>query len=48
MFKINNKSTRTASMMSFLCFYSLLWTYFLPFSSVSFVDFEQIDITLAG
>ena len=26
----------------FWCFYSLLWTYFTPFSSVSIVHFEQV------
>ena len=32
MFKINNKDT-----------YGYLWRYFTPCSSVSIVDFEQVD-----
>ena len=38
MFKTNNTLT------SFLCFYYFL-TYSTPFSSVSFVHFEQVNIT---
>ena len=33
MFKVNNKNTRTTSFTK---------TYFIPFSSVSIVDFEQV------
>ena len=33
MFEVNNKIT------------SLLWTYFTPFSSVSVVDFEQVNVS---
>ena len=28
-----------------ICFYCLLWTYFTPFSSISVVDFEQVNIS---
>ena len=42
MFKANNKNTSwTTTMTSFWCLYCSLWTYFIPFSSVSIVDFEQ-------
>ena len=34
MFKVNNKDTRATSL-----------TYFTPFSSVSIVDFEQVNDT---
>ena len=34
MFKVNNNNTRTTSM-----------TYFTPFSSVSFIDFEQVNVS---
>ena len=44
MFKGNNKNIRTTSMMSFWCFYWKLWTYFTPFSSVSIVEFEQVNV----
>ena len=30
-------------MTSFLCFYCKFWTYFRSFSSVSLVDFEQVN-----
>ena len=32
------------SMMLFCCLYKQLLTYFTPFSSVSIVDFEQVNI----
>ena len=28
-----------------ICIYSQLWTYFTHFSSVSFVDFEQVNVS---
>ena len=34
MFKVNNNNTRTTSM-----------TYFTSFSSVSFIDFEQVNVS---
>ena len=40
MFIVNNKNTRTTSMVAFWCFYGQLWTYFTSFSSVSVVNFE--------
>ena len=43
MFKVNNKDIRTTLLASFWCLYCYLWTYFTPCSSVSFVDFEQIN-----
>ena len=44
MFKVNNKSTRTMSIMS-LCFYYKLWTYFTPYSNVSIVDFGHVNVS---
>ena len=35
-------------MTSFLCFYCYFSTYFISFSSVSFVDFEQKNVSWAG
>ena len=43
MFKVNNKNTRKTSMMSFWCFYCYPVTYFIAFSSVSIVEFEDHD-----
>ena len=48
MLKVNNKNTRTTSLTSFCCFYSYLWTYFTPFSSVSIVNFEQVNVSWAS
>ena len=42
MFKVNNTDTRTNSH----CLYYYLWTYFTPFSSVSAVAFEQVNVWL--
>ena len=45
MFKINNKDTRTMPITSFWCLLLILyWTYFTHYSTVSFVDFEQVNI----
>ena len=55
-FKVNNRNTRTRCEIyskltiktpktSFCCFYSKLWTYSTPFSSVSIVDFEQVNVS---
>ena len=38
MFQVNNKDTRTKSMMS------MNTTYFTPFSSVFIADFEQVNV----
>ena len=43
MFKVNNKDTRTTSSTSFWCLYCYLWTYFTTCSSVSIVNFEQVN-----
>ena len=48
MLEVNHKNTRTTSLTSFWCFYCKLWTYFIPFSSVSIVNFEQINVSWAG
>ena len=42
MLKVNHKNTRT--MASFWYFWCWFWTYFKLFSSVSFVDFEQVNV----
>ena len=42
MFKINDKYTKTTTVTSFWCLYSLLWSYYPPFSIVSNVDFGQV------
>ena len=41
MIKVNNKNTRTMSMMLFWVF--LLSTYFTSFPCVSIVEFEQVN-----
>ena len=38
LFKINNRNARKS------CFYCWLWKIFAPFSSVSIVDFKQVNI----
>ena len=43
MFKVKNENTTTTSFTWFWCFYCQLWTYSTPFSSVSIVDFEQVN-----
>ena len=43
MFKVNSKGTRMTSMTLFWCTYYQLLTYFTPCSSVSTVDFQQIN-----
>ena len=42
-FKVNNRNTRTTLLMFFWYVYCLFWTYFTPCSSVSNVDFVQIN-----
>ena len=43
MFKVNNEDTKTTPLALFWCLYSYFWTYFTPCSSVSIVNFEQIN-----
>ena len=43
MLKVNNKDTGTISITSM--FLLLTSTYFRPFSSVSIVDFEQVNVS---
>ena len=44
-FKVSNKNTGTTSLTSFRCFYCWLWTYFTVFSSISIVDFKQVNVS---
>ena len=44
-FKVNNKITRTTSLTLFWCFYYLLYAHFTYFSSVSIIDFEQLNVS---
>ena len=37
---LNSQDTRT----TFYCISRKLWAYFIPFSSVSGVDFEQVNV----
>ena len=58
LFKINNKNVRKCykicsnltirSVVLLFSLLTLLWTYFTPFSSVSFVDFEQENVRWVG
>ena len=41
--KLTIKALRRTPMASFWCFYCLLETYFTPYSSVSIVNFEQVN-----
>ena len=43
MLKVNNKDTTTTPVASFWYLYWLLSTYFTPYSSVSIVNFEQVN-----
>ena len=45
MFKVNNTITRATSITSLWCFYFYLRTCFTPFSIVSIVDFEQLNVS---
>ena len=42
-FKVNNKHTRTTPFGSFWFLYCQLKTYFTPCSSVSIVNFDQVN-----
>ena len=44
-FKVNKNYTRTISLTSFRCLYWWLWRYFLPFPSVSNVNFEHVNVS---
>ena len=44
MFRINNEDIRTTSISSFWYLYCYLWSYFIPFSSISIVHFEQVKV----
>ena len=43
MFKVDSKNTRITLLTSW-CFYYQLWLYFAPSSSVSVVNFEQVNV----
>ena len=45
---IKTQERRPTSMTSFWCFNCLIWAYFKPFCSVSFVDFEQVNVSLVS
>ena len=46
MFKVNNKKIRTTSdVFDTVDVLKYFWTYFTPFSTVSVVDFEQVNIS---
>ena len=46
MFKVNNKDIRTTNIRSgaFIVNFKHIINYFTPFSSVSYVDFEQVNV----
>ena len=44
MLKVSNKNTRTTFRTSFCCLYCLLWRYLVPFSTLSIVNFEQVNV----
>ena len=44
MFKVNKKDSRATLLMSLWCLYCYLWTYFIPLSNASIVEFEQVII----
>ena len=41
----HNINTIMTALTLFWCFYYILWIYFTPVSSVSFVDFEQVNVS---
>ena len=43
--EICSKLTIKTPMTSFWCYYCWLWTYIIPFSIVSIVDFERVNIS---
>ena len=44
MFKVNNKNTKTTSMMSFWCFIANFDEHFSLIYSVFIADFEQVNV----
>ena len=50
MFKVNNKNTRTRQYGRgvVLVFFIVNFQHIKPFSSVSFVDFEQVNFSWVG
>ena len=42
---IKTPEHQNESMTLFWCFYCYFWTYFTPFSSVSIVDYEQVNVS---
>ena len=45
MFKVNNKNTRTTFIDVFLVFLLVTLNIFHTFSSISIVDFEQVNVS---
>ena len=43
MFKVNNKDNQNDAWSCSGCFYCWLWTYFIPCSSVSIINFVQVN-----
>ena len=43
-FQVNNKNTRTTSLMSFWYLFSWIWTHFALFCTVSIDDLEQVNV----
>ena len=41
----HNINTIMTALTLFWCIYYILWIYFTPVSSVSFVDFEQVNVS---
>ena len=41
----HNINTIMTALTLLWCFYYILWIYFTPVSSVSFVDFEQVNVS---
>ena len=47
MFQVDNKNTRITSMTSFWWFHCLLKKYFTTFTSISIVNFEQVNVGIS-
>ena len=45
MFKVNNKNTSTTLPINLVFFFFFFLTYFTPFSSLSNVDFEHVNVS---
>ena len=48
MFPLKSEDKRMTWWTLFQCIYCQLWTYFTPFSSVSMVDIEQVNVWWFG